>query len=347
MKYFQFLFVLGVTFLSTVVVAQDIHHSQFNQTAFNINPALTGAFNGDIRAVATYRNQWSQVLRGDAYNSYTISVDSRKELASSDFFGFGFSGYRDVAGELSFGTTQGAVSASYGKLIKRDSVQTHYLVGGAQYGVAERSVDLAGARWPSQHDDIGGFDPNKPVQGGFNPNFLHADVNVGLTWLSSFGDRKSFYVGVSGYHINQPNVSFYNDSIAENLAIRKVIHGGGEFSVTKQLSLAPSFLYLNQGAHSQLNIGTNLRVSSTKNPSLSYLQGGVYYRTGKTVEGGIHSDAIIFTGTLKFEQIILGVSYDHTISELRQAGSSNGAFEISAGLILGGQKKENYSFPRY
>lgn len=347
MNYFQFFFVLCVSSLLTAVGAQDIHHSQFNQTAFNINPALTGAFNGEVRAIGTYRNQWSQVLRGDAYNSYSISVDSRKELVSEDFIGFGFSGYRDVAGELNFGTTQGTVSAAYGKLIKKDSSQTHYLVGGAQYGIAKRTVDLSGARWPSQHDGNGGFDINSPSPSGFNPNFLHADVNIGLTWLSSFGDRKSLYLGVAAYHVNTPNISFYGDTTVANLAVRKVLHGGGEFPITNQLSIAPSFLYLNQGAHNQINVGAKLRVSNSKKPALSYLQGGIYYRTNRKVNGGIHSDAIIFIGTLKFEQVTLGVSYDYTISELGLAGSSNGALEISAGVILGGQKKENYSFPRY
>ena len=47
-------FVLFVLALS----AQDIHFSQFGNSPINLNPGLTGAFGGDMRFVANYRNQW-------------------------------------------------------------------------------------------------------------------------------------------------------------------------------------------------------------------------------------------------------------------------------------------------
>ncbi|MEO6037125.1 MAG: hypothetical protein ABIQ93_01850, partial [Saprospiraceae bacterium] len=38
--------------------AQDIHFSQFANSPINLSPGLIGAFGGDVRFVANYRNQW-------------------------------------------------------------------------------------------------------------------------------------------------------------------------------------------------------------------------------------------------------------------------------------------------
>ncbi|MFH1322164.1 MAG: type IX secretion system membrane protein PorP/SprF [Bacteroidota bacterium] len=38
--------------------SQDIHFSQFYQTPLIINPALTGSFNGQVRVLMNYKDQW-------------------------------------------------------------------------------------------------------------------------------------------------------------------------------------------------------------------------------------------------------------------------------------------------
>ena len=38
---------------------QDIHFSQYYNTPAFVNPANVGAFNGDLRGIVNYRNQWS------------------------------------------------------------------------------------------------------------------------------------------------------------------------------------------------------------------------------------------------------------------------------------------------
>lgn len=53
--------------------AQDPHFSQFFASPLTLNPALTGKFDGNLRATGNYRNQWPTINR--AFTTTTVSVD--------------------------------------------------------------------------------------------------------------------------------------------------------------------------------------------------------------------------------------------------------------------------------
>jgi len=55
--------------------SQDIHFSQYFNTPLIINPALTGVFGGDQRAMLAHRNQWASVA--SPYKTYGASFDTR------------------------------------------------------------------------------------------------------------------------------------------------------------------------------------------------------------------------------------------------------------------------------
>ena len=244
MRYFKSFLVLATLFIGTSVMAQDIHFSQFYNSPLNLNPALTGVMNCNTRVVGNYRNQWSQVLRGDAYNTYSVSYDQKIAVGRSDYFGIGGTFWGDRAGELSFGSTQARMSFSYSKKMGGYRKKAHYLVFGADAGIQQRRIDLTNARWPSQHDGNGGFDRNIPApfdnsSGEINPDFLHADVSAGLVWFSVLDEKNNFYVGAAIHHLNQPNVTFFTadtfmgtpgDNV-EALTSRVTIHAGGEFAI--------------------------------------------------------------------------------------------------------------------
>ena len=52
--------------------SQDIHFSQYNETPQLINPAATGLYNGYVRAIINYKNQW--MAMGKAYNLSLIHI---------------------------------------------------------------------------------------------------------------------------------------------------------------------------------------------------------------------------------------------------------------------------------
>ena len=310
--------------------AQDHQFSQFYASPLSLNPALTGSINGQHRIIANYRNQWPQLLQDDAYQTYAVSYDLRKNFKSGDYLGLGFLGYGDVAGGTRFGTAQVSLSCSYAKIISKSNAATHSIIGGIQWGIAQRKIDPNNLRWPSSP----WLEPSEPIGIISQPDFLYTDFNGGLIWQSSFGERKSFYAGISLFHINRPNVSFQNNSI-QRMYVKSSINVGGELPFWDRLSLLPSALFISQGVHSQLNIGTLFRVSEL---FFDFVQGGIFYRAGQDLDGRLHSNAIVTMFSIQFNGSQLGFSYDLSLSELQ--AFSAGAFEVSLGHILGKGKKD-------
>jgi len=70
-----FLLLFAITFSYLAVQAQDIHFSQFYMSPLNLNPALTGVMNSQVRVVGNYRNQWASVLKSNAFSTYSASYD--------------------------------------------------------------------------------------------------------------------------------------------------------------------------------------------------------------------------------------------------------------------------------
>ncbi|MCB0641172.1 MAG: PorP/SprF family type IX secretion system membrane protein, partial [Phaeodactylibacter sp.] len=132
--------------------AQDIHFSQFYLSPLNLNPAMTGVMNCNIRLAANYRNQWASVLKSFAYNTYSFSYDQRIPVGRYDYFGIGGTFWGDKAGEAEFATQTGKLSLSYSKRMGGDRKSAHYLVFGAEGGVAQRRLDFLKPRWGTQHD---------------------------------------------------------------------------------------------------------------------------------------------------------------------------------------------------
>ncbi len=339
-------FLIGIgIMISVLAIGQDFHLSQFDASPLNLNPALTGAIDGKARILANYRNQWSPLLRGDSYNTYSISYDRRLDLKSGNYIGLGIVGNRDISGELSFGTSQANLSFSFSKMISKTDSTSHSLIGGLQFGIARRSVDLTSARWPHQHDGNGLIDEGIFVDlSDFDSDFLHTDLNFGLAWMSRFGERKTLTFGIAAFHLNQPNISFFvRFGPSEPLSVKVTAHVTGELPLTARLSLMPSFIYLKQGVHSQLNLGTKLNLALVSNSSLAHIQGGLFYRASPHKDGFqdsfIHSDAIIMVLALQFKKFQLGISYDLTVSKLRNTANAMGTVEASIGYLFGGTKK--------
>ncbi len=340
--------VLGILLIGgTGIFAQDIHFSQFYMSPLNLNPALTGVMNCNTRVVVNYRNQWSQALQGDAYNTYSVSYDQKIAVGRSDYFGIGGSFWGDRAGALNFGTTQGRISFSYAKKMGGYRRSARYLVFGADAGISQRRIDLTGARWPSQHDGNGGFDPNGPSGGETiqDPDFLHADLTAGLLFFNVIDEFNNFYFGLAMHHLNQPNVSFLGNE--ERLTSRITMHAGGQFEINRDFSILPGIIYMTQGQHMEVNFGASGRFNLGSRSEGQSWQIGAWYRIGNKVDGGIHSDAFILSTRFDYGNYGIGFSYDATVSKLNQAGTANGAFEFALNYLICGPEKRSVYCPRF
>ena len=71
--------------------AQDVHFTQFNASPMLVNPALTGAFGGEWRASAIYRDQWRSVVGGAAFKTIAASFDMPiiRDISVDDYLAAG------------------------------------------------------------------------------------------------------------------------------------------------------------------------------------------------------------------------------------------------------------------
>ena len=137
-----------VSILSSIFsksMAQDIHFSQFMSSPMNLNPALTGNFDGSYRFIGNGRRQWSSVTI--PYQTLGISADANNFLRLKNV-GTGISLYQDRTGDSHFSTLQFNIAASYRIKLNKDS--THFITLGIQSGITSRRIDYSNLTYDNQ-----------------------------------------------------------------------------------------------------------------------------------------------------------------------------------------------------
>ena len=341
----SFLVLIGAMTLT----AQDIHFSQFYLSPLNLNPAMTGVMNCNIRLTANYRNQWASVLKSNAYNTYSVSYDQKIPVGRYDYFGIGGTFWGDKAGEAEFATLTGKLSLSYSKKMGGYRKKSHYLVVGAEGGAAQRSLDFLKLRWPNQHDGEGGFDPGA-ASGEENTlvtDFIFADMAAGLLWFSVFDENNSLYFGGAFHHLNRANQSFKVDGV-DDLYSRITIHAGGDFLVGNRVGLVPGVIAMWQGPSFQVNTGASLKFLLTGNRrSYQAFQVGTWVRVSNKIDQGVLVDATILSTRFDYNNFSLGFSYDINVSDLVPASNNNGAFEFALIYKICGPERRGTYCPRF
>ncbi|TVR83963.1 MAG: type IX secretion system membrane protein PorP/SprF [Saprospirales bacterium] len=360
--YYAFCFLLAIGFMPESK-AQDIHFSQFYMSPLNLNPAMTGVMECNQRLVANYRNQWSSVLRSNAFSTYSVSYDHKIPSGRDDYFGVGAAFWGDQAGESNFSTYQGKIAGSFSKFMSGGRDYNSYLVVGAEFGLAQRGIDLSRLRWGTQHDGSGGWDSSLPSNETFDrDNFLFADIGVGLLWFTTWRDGRSIYFGAAAHHVNRPNQSFFNDNSIE-LYTKYTLHGGAETPLSSQFSLIPNVVAMFQGPSFQLNGGLSSRFQIGARGDNQSFQIGAWVRLVNNYTWGVTAqdpeppvvnediklgaDAIILTSRFDFEYFGIGFSYDINVSDLSRATNGNGAFEFSIIYNICGPERRGVYCPRF
>ena len=344
----QLFFIFCALMGTATLTAQDIHFSQFYASPLNLNPAMTGVMNCNVRLVGNYRNQWASVLKSNAFSTYSVSYDQRIPVGRNDYFGVGGTFWGDRAGESNFSTLQGRLSFSYSKKMSGGRKSGNYLVVGADAGASQRSIDFLNLRYGTQHDGQGGFNGTlDPMETFDRNNFLYADVSAGLLWFSVFDEDNNFYIGGAFSHLNRANQSFKED-VFEELYSKFTVHAGGEFMISDKIGLVPGVVMFKQGPSFQVNTGTSLKFLLGKTKRLNQaFQIGAWFRVANHFNDAITSDAFILSTRFDYEQFSLGFSYDVNVSSLRPASNSNGAFEFSMVYKICGPEVRNVYCPNF
>ncbi len=328
------------------LTAQDPHFSQFYNAPTYFSPALTGVFNGSVRAGVIYRDQWSAVMGNVPYRTIGAGADFRMYGVGQDMAGIGVNIMRDQAGSADYSITQASLSFAYMKKLSqgRYSRNENFLVAGAQGGFAQRGVHYSAFRYSTQFD---GTDYNPTYPTGEDELMLskpYADIGAGLMWYALLNRRSSIYFGGVIHHVNQPNISLRENEV-ESLKMKWALHAGGEFPVSREVSILPGLIYMAQGPHMQVNGGLNFRYGRDDWQDIA-LRMGVWNRVVRRING-ISNESVIVMAGIEYNNVHLGLSYDVNTSQFAAATQSRGAFEISLTYITGPRMDRRMSCPRF
>ena len=297
--------------------AQDIHVSQYFNSPMQINPAMTGDYNGKGRCIVNYRNQWRSV----SVNPYkTIIISSDVSLLNKKL-ALGINLLSDKSGQSDLSISQACISLATNIRVDR----YNYIRFGTEGSFTQRYRDLSSLSWNSQFD---GVIINTDIPSGEDLIYKYSffDVSLGMQWKHIFKNKTMLNLGQAAYHINRP--VYNNVEPTVTLPIRWTSFADLSIKThNEQITLHPSILYMKQGAMSEFNIGLftkhklGMQSIYTGFHNYSFAYYGVNYRI---------NDAII--PYIKYEYLskyALGLSYDFNISKLTSATHARGSKEIS------------------
>lgn len=303
--------------LASVLQAQDPHFSQFFASPLTLNPAFTGKFDGQLRLAANHRDQWPSIPK--AYVTTSASVDfpiMKSKIPEGDVFGIGISGLSDQSADAALKLNYGSVSLSYHKALDDDGFNT--IGAGFQATYSSATLDFSKLTFEDQLTQNGFTGTTQEtLNNGANQNYM--DVNAGLLYSGSSDGVNNYYLGVSMYHINRPNLSFIDK--VWNLSPRFTVHGGGSFPINDVLAINTSAIFQVQNKANETLIGGALSANlngETDKPASVYVGSWIRFK-----------DAIIPYVGIEVGGVRFGASYDINTSSLKAATASRGGSEFS------------------
>lgn len=306
--------------------AQDVHFTQFDATPLILNPALTGAFNGEVRASVIYRDQWRSALGNAAFKTFAASVDMPiiRDISVDDYLAAGIQLYNDRAGDGNLSNTTALASVAYHKFLGTSGKSA--LSVGLQGGYSAKNLDISRLYFGDDYLEgywNQGYSNEFSWLGRQSSSFI---ANAGVAFSQAIGERSSFVIGGGVNNVNQPFVSFDkredSDRAESGLRMRYTGQLGAVIGLSDAFSIRPAVLYQSQAKASEIIGGAELNYKMGDSPELPDAPGvfaGGWYR---------HNDAIMITAGVEFKGFRIGVAYDLNTSGYSAATNGNGGFEI-------------------
>ncbi len=355
-RFFFLVLVLGGSLLSTnAVLAQDARYANLAATPQLTNPALTGVMNGQMRFTANYRELYTGLLGSEGYRSVGAGVELRRPAGNGNFFGFGGQLQRDEAGASEFTRTQGLLGLSYQQQIggSRRNSTGHFLSGGAQLGFGQRGYDLNKLWFSEQYFFDNNtreayldrnLDTGEPFSG--NGAGAYLDVNAGLAWFGTLGERAGAYFGIAAYHLNAPNVSPLPGQ-RDDLDQRYVVHGGGEIPLGRgDMSLLPAARFMTQGPAFEGLLGANVRYTERRWQEVA-LRAGLWAQLSNQSGDQPGLNAYIISVGLETERLHFGVNYDLSAGAVGTITNSRGGWELSMIYVQKANYRQRVNCPTF
>lgn len=314
-----------------MIKAQDFHLSQYDAAPLNLNPSMTGLFEGYYRVHAHYRTQW-QAIAQNPFQTFAASFDM-----PLDKWGLGGQVMDYRAGAGNYNVFSFLLSGSYDFALDKEK-NHHHISTGLQLGFIQKSIQFSKLVWDNQYTyaNGGGFDNTIPHNEPYGDNGLvMPDLNAGFVYFySNDKSRLNPFVGFSAAHLTQPNESFYSQK--NKLPIRWEIHAGSRVSINQKLQLQPKFYIKRQVNDREFTV--SMLANYYMKDYDAFLIFGPTFRisgplTPKTNYYDSEKDAAIIELGLKMGPFVYRISYDINTSTLQPYTDNRGGFEISVTYI--------------
>ena len=251
---FLILLMLSILTLNKTKGQVDPHFSQYYVYPSWLNPALTGAFDGDYRVSGIYRNQWNSI--GSPFSTPGASF----EITTEKNINFGGSILNQTAGNGGYNYLTGYASAAYTG-VKFGINGNQRFVFALQAGVINRRFNPSKFTLGDQWNPVTGFNPNPSSDLPTKNKSMIFDAGAGVLYYDANPNQKAnAYLGFSASHLNQPEDAFAGGTSKEKLPMRFTVHGGVKININDMWSFTPNLLYLKQGTASEKMVGGYAKV---------------------------------------------------------------------------------------
>lgn len=300
------------------LVAQDIHWSQFNANPIFQNPGNAGHFNGDVRFVGNFRDQWRSV--SVPFQTLSASVDGKPY----NFRNLGIGGlfFHDISGDGTFRTIELQANVSY--LIKLSSDSSHIIRPGINVGMNHRQLNFDAFSFGNQYNGQQ-YDPSLATNENFTTDKkTNFSIGIGAIYEFNIDKQTQFTAGLSSFNLNRPNQGFYGTKIQRDIRTNAFVKA--IYPLGFDWDLIPSIQFSLQGKYREFVAGSSLKYTLiNKLGEYRAVYAGLWYR---------NKDSGFISVGMDYQSWFVGLSYDINFSTLTKASRTRGGMEFAVRYII-------------
>lgn len=301
--------------------SQDLHYSQFYNSALNYNPANTGIFNGDKRVMLSVRDQAGSVPV--PWFTFSGSYDFKMYPKRSEkyFLGVGFNYNYDKQGDSQLNLNNINASISYSRVLN----EQHIVTVGALVGYASRGFDQSTLTWDMQWT---GSDVNRslPSLENFNADRISfVETGLGLNYRYQRSSRTKLDIGGGLYHVAEPKTAFYSNDDTK-LPMRLDLNAVANIKIIDEIDIQLHVLNQQQNVYDETLFGGLAKFYlNQKRGKETEFHVGASYRTSKY---------LIPTIAIRYKRMYVGASYDIDMSTFNDDHNGLGGPEFHFQYIM-------------
>lgn len=284
----------------------DPHFSQYFIQPMTLNPALTGAIEGDYRVSAIWRSQ---------YNNTFTTKGLSAEMPTNKNLNLGVNILNQSSTGGAYNYTNAYLSLAYTGVRFKD----HFIAMGMQAGIINRTFNTGKLQFGDQWVSGLGYNPNSSSSEVVTkPSVYSPDISAGIAYFDATPDKKAnVFAGVSAFHLTQPQDPFISSGDKDKLPMRLSAHAGVRIIVNDFFNFVPNVLYMKQGDTEEKMLGAYLQINASNKTDLMI---GANYRVKDAVSpfAGFYHNGLTF-----------GLSYDVTASTKNAMALNRNSLEVS------------------